>query len=73
LVLACAPAFLLFFGIAGIDPAAAAQATTHTVVIDSLKYEPEAVTAKRGDPKETDVKYCGISFVTVDGVGREAA
>ena len=28
---------------------AAAQGTTHTVVIDGVKYDPETVTAKRGD------------------------
>jgi len=48
-VLACAPAFSLFFAGARIDPAVAAQATTHTVIIDGLKYQPETVTAKRGD------------------------
>ena len=39
----------LFLVIGGSDPAVAAQAATHTVVIDGLKYEPETVTAKRGD------------------------
>jgi plastocyanin len=39
----------LFLVTGGIDPTVAAQAATHAVVIDGLKYEPETVTAKRGD------------------------
>ena len=40
-------AALLWFGAAAIDDAVAA--TTHTVVIDGVKYEPESLTVKRGD------------------------
>ena len=39
----------LFLASGGIAPALAAQAATHTVVIDGLKYEPETVKVKRGD------------------------
>jgi len=42
-------AVLLFLASAGIDLATAAGPTTHTVVIDGVKYEPETVTVKRGD------------------------
>ena len=45
--LACAATWA--FAGAGIDLAAAAQATTHTVVMDGVKYEPETVTVRRGD------------------------
>jgi plastocyanin len=44
--LACALAFV-FGGGASIGIAAAA--TTHTVVIDGVKYDPETLTVKRGD------------------------
>ncbi len=47
--LACATALSLLFAGGGIDVAAAAQVTTHTVVIDGVKYEPETLTVKRGD------------------------
>jgi len=43
--LACALAFV--FG--GGAPIGAAAATTHTVVIDGVKYDPEALTIDRGD------------------------
>ena len=43
--LACALAFVLGGG-ASIG---AVAATTHTVVIDGVKYEPETLTVKRGD------------------------
>ena len=45
--LAYAATFALVGG-AGLGPAAA-QGNTHTVVIDGVKYDPETVTAKRGD------------------------
>jgi len=45
---ACA-AVSLFLASAGIGLATAAGPTTHTVVIDGVKYEPETVTVKRGD------------------------
>ncbi len=34
---------------AGIAPVAAAPPATHTIVIEGVKYEPEALTVKRGD------------------------
>ena len=40
-------AALLCFGAAAIGDAVAA--TTHTVVIEGVKYEPESLTVKRGD------------------------
>ena len=40
-------AALLCFDAAAIDDAVAA--TTHTVVIEGVKYEPESLTVKRGD------------------------
>jgi plastocyanin len=46
IALACALAFVLGGG-AATDSAAAA--TTHTVVIDGVKYEPESLTVNRGD------------------------
>jgi plastocyanin len=48
LALACVAVFVWLFG-AGIDPTAAARATTHTVVIDGVKFEPETVTVTHGD------------------------
>ena len=45
IALACAALF--FCGGAAVGTAAAA--TTHTVVIEGVKYEPEALTVKRGD------------------------
>lgn len=44
-----AGAVALFLVGAGPDAIAAAQTTTHTVVIDGLKYEPESLTVKRGE------------------------
>jgi len=48
-VLAGAAAFIGFVASRGSAPAFAAQRTTHTVVIDGLQYQPDTVTAKRGD------------------------
>ncbi len=42
-------AIQLFLAGTEISLAAASQTTTHTVVIDGVKYEPETVTVKRGD------------------------
>ena len=39
---------LLLTGV-GINPTAAAQTATHTVVMDGVKYEPEQLTVKRGE------------------------
>ena len=44
LVLACA-----WFGAAAAIAADAPKPVTHTVVMDGVKYEPEALTVKRGD------------------------
>jgi len=52
LALVCAGALLEAGGSFALGPPAAASAgkpTTHRVVIDGLKYEPEALTVKRGD------------------------
>ena len=46
--MACAGLGFFFPVVGGIDLAAAAQAT-HAVVIDGVKYEPEAITVKRGE------------------------
>ena len=46
---ACAPLLPLMLATAPIGAVAAAQPTRHTVVIEGVKYEPETVTAKRGD------------------------
>jgi plastocyanin len=45
---ACGPALWLFLAGAALDPAAA-HAATHTVIIDGVRYQPENITAKRGD------------------------
>ena len=46
--LACAWG-LLCIADAAVGASAAAKPVTHTVIIDSVKYEPEALTVKRGD------------------------
>ena len=45
LVCACG----LLYDAAAAEPAAARKPTTHTVLIDGVKYVPEKLTAKRGD------------------------
>lgn len=45
--LACASLLVLLLAGAESEPAAAA--TTHTVVMEAVKYQPETVTVKRGD------------------------
>jgi plastocyanin len=40
---------LLYIADAAVGASAAAKAATHTVVIEGVKYEPEALTVKRGD------------------------
>jgi plastocyanin len=47
--LVCALAVSFLVAASSIESVAAAQPTTHTVVIDGVKYEPETVTVKRGD------------------------
>jgi plastocyanin len=46
--LACAWG-LLFIADSAVGASAAAKPVTHTVIIDGVKYEPEALTVKRGD------------------------
>jgi plastocyanin len=40
---------LLYIADAAVGASAAAKPTTHTVVIEGVKYEPETLTVKRGD------------------------
>ena len=42
-------ALWFFFATAGLDPVVAAQAATHTVIIDSVRYKPDTITVRRGD------------------------
>lgn len=49
IVLVCAPALVALLAGAAIAPAATARTARHTVIIDGVKYQPETVTARRGD------------------------
>jgi plastocyanin len=40
---------LLYIADSAVGASAAAKPVTHTVIIDGVKYEPEALTVKRGD------------------------